>query len=727
MTPASKNLGDSVRQIIQNMQNGKTEIAEAPSPLVARGAVLIETRRTLISAGTERMLVEFGRSSMLAKARKQPEKVKQVLAKIKTDGLLVTVDAVRAKLAQPLPLGYCNVGRVIAVGEGVTQFSIGDRVASNGAHADIVSVPQNLCARIPDTVDDDTAAFTVVSAIGLQGIRLAAPTLGELFVVTGVGLIGLLTVQMLLAQGCRVLAIDFDEAKLALARTMGAETCNPGKGADPVAAGMALSRGRGVDGVIITASTPSNDPVSQAAQMARVRGRIILVGVTGLELNRSDFYEKELSFQVSCSYGPGRYDPSYEQKGNDYPFGLVRWTEQRNFEAVLDLMSSGRLRADILISHRIAFDTAPDAYDVLAKDKAALGIILEFDQVAAHVLQTREVALNIATPGAVKGGLPNPVMAFIGAGNYASRVLIPAFKAGFPTLKTLVTSGGLNSVIQGESAGFSVASSDVETTLADPEIACVAIATRHDSHADLVVKALDAGKHVFVEKPLALTLDELGTVESAWVRAVEKNGSTALMVGFNRRFAPQIVKMKQLLTTLSVPKSFIITVNAGAIPPSHWTQDPLIGGGRIIGEGCHFIDLLRFLCGAKITSWQVQSFGTSTAAEVNDDKTTILLGFADGSFGTIHYLANGAASFPKERIEVFAAGRVLQIDNFRKMTGFGWPGFSKLNLWRQDKGQVASAKAFLDAVRAGTSSPIPADELFEVARVTIEVAQAARQ
>jgi predicted dehydrogenase/threonine dehydrogenase-like Zn-dependent dehydrogenase len=727
MTPALKNLGDSVRQIIQNMQNGKTEIAEAPSPSVARGAVLIETRRTLISAGTERMLVEFGRSSMLAKARKQPEKVKQVLAKIKTDGLLVTVDAVRAKLAQPLPLGYCNVGRVIAVGEGVTQFSIGDRVASNGAHADIVSVPQNLCARIPDTVDDDTAAFTVVSAIGLQGIRLAAPTLGELFVVTGVGLIGLLTVQMLLAQGCRVLAIDFDEAKLALARTMGAETCNPGKGADPVAAGMTLSRGRGVDGVIITASTPSNDPVSQAAQMARVRGRIILVGVTGLELNRSDFYEKELSFQVSCSYGPGRYDPSYEQKGNDYPFGLVRWTEQRNFEAVLDLMSSGRLRADILISHRIAFATAPDAYDVLAKDKAALGIILEFDQVAAHVLQTREVALNIATPGPVKGGLANPVMAFIGAGNYASRVLIPAFKAGFPTLKTLVTSGGLNSVIQGESAGFSVASSDVETTLADPEIACVAIATRHDSHADLVVKALDAGKHVFVEKPLALTLDELGTVESAWARAVEKNGSTALMVGFNRRFAPQIVKMKQLLTTLSVPKSFIITVNAGAIPPSHWTQDPLIGGGRIIGEGCHFIDLLRFLCGAKITSWQVQSFGTSTAAEVNDDKTTILLGFADGSFGTIHYLANGAASFPKERIEVFAAGRVLQIDNFRKMSGFGWPGFSKLNLWRQDKGQVASAKAFLDAVRAGTSSPIPADELFEVARVTIEVAQAARQ
>lgn len=328
-----------MHQIVQNMESGETKILEAPAPSASRGTLLIKTSRSLISAGTERMLVNFGKASMIQKARQQPDKVKQVLSKVQTDGLVTTVEAVRSKLGQPLPLGYCNVGEIVEVGAGGDEFTVGDRVVSNGPHADIVRVSKNLCARIPDNVTDEAASFTVVASIGLQGIRLAQPTLGESFVVTGAGLIGLLTVQLLRAHGCRVLAIDFDESKLELARQFGAETCNPSKGEDPVAVGMAFSRGRGVDGVIITASTKSNDPVTQAAQMCRKRGRIILVGVTGLELNRADFYEKELSFQVSCSYGPGRYDSDYEEKGNDYPFAFVRWTEKRNFEAVLDMMA----------------------------------------------------------------------------------------------------------------------------------------------------------------------------------------------------------------------------------------------------------------------------------------------------------------------------------------------------------------------------------------------------
>jgi predicted dehydrogenase/threonine dehydrogenase-like Zn-dependent dehydrogenase len=717
-----------MRQIIQNMSSGETQLVEAPAPEVTPGTVLIATRRSLISAGTERMLVDFGRSNLIAKARKQPEKVRQVLDKARTDGALSTLSAVRAKLGQPLPLGYCNAGTVVAIGQGVTGLATGDRVASNGPHADIVCVPQNLCARIPDGVSDDTAAFTVLASIGLQGIRLAQPTLGETFVVTGVGLIGLITVQLLRAQGCRVMAIDFDQRKLDLAATFGAQTCNPGLGADPVAASMAFSRGRGVDGVIITASTSSNDPVSQAAKMARARGRIILVGVTGLNLNRADFYEKELSFQVSCSYGPGRYDPSYEQAGNDYPFGLVRWTEQRNFEAVLDMMDSLQLTTDALISHRINFDDATSAYEVLTNNAASLGIVLEYPIDVGEMALSRTIRLGGPDKKAAssKSVSSEVIVGFVGAGNYASRILIPAFKSGGATLKTLATNGGLSSVIQGKSLGFMEATSDVETVVADPNINAVVVVTRHDSHAGLVVRALNAGKHVFVEKPLALSLDELADVEECWSKQQKSDPTRKLMVGFNRRFAPQVVRMKSLIAAIVEPKSFVFTVNAGAIPANHWTQDPKIGGGRIVGEACHFIDLMRFLAGARIKSWQLQAMGNGHGVLVTDDKVSISLTFDDGSFGTIHYLANGSNVFPKERLEVFASGHILQIDNFRKMHGFGWPGFRSMNLWRQDKGQAAAVASFLGAVRDGGPCPIPIEDLFEVARVTIEVANAAR-
>ncbi|MFI5447131.1 bi-domain-containing oxidoreductase [Polaromonas sp. UC242_47] len=710
-----------MKQILQDMSKGATYIKEAPAPVASRESVLIASSVSLISAGTERMLVGFGRASLLDKARQQPEKVKMVLEKIQTDGLMTTIEAVQSKLAQPLPLGYCNVGVVFEVGAGVEGLKVGDRVVSNGSHADVVKVSKNLCARIPDAVDDESAAFVVVASIGLQGVRLAQPTLGETFVVTGVGLIGLLTLQLLRAHGCRVLAIDFDEAKLALARQYGAATCNPGLGEDPVAAGMALSRGNGVDGVIITASTKSNDPVTQAARMCRKRGRIVLVGVTGLELNRADFYEKELSFQVSCSYGPGRYDPNYEDKGQDYPLGFVRWTEQRNFEAVLDMLASGQLDVKSLVTHRFAFENAPQAYQMLTEDKSGLGFLLQYSSPVID-RAIRRVAL---VPGA-KFDAQRPVLGFIGAGNYASRMLIPAFKTAGAQFHTIVTAGGINGVIHGEKAGFAEASTDMAAVLADAVVNTVAIVTRHDTHASFVVQALQAGKNVFVEKPLAIHHAELAEVQAAYALAHLSGKGPQLMVGFNRRFSPQVQKMRALLQAVREPKSFIMTMNAGAIPANHWVQDNAVGGGRIIGEACHFIDLMRFLAGSPIVSIQARRMGDAPGMVITEDKASITLGFEDGSFGTILYLANGAASFPKERVEVFAAGRVLQLDNFRKLKGYGWPGFSKLNLWKQDKGQNACTAAFLQAVEKGVPA-IPLDEVFEVARVSIDVAEQLRR
>lgn len=661
-----------MKQILQNLSTGQSELLEAPSPKLRKSAVLIDTTFSLISTGTERMLVDFGKAGLIAKARQQPEKVRQVLDKVSTDGLVTTIDAVRSKLGQPIPLGYCNVG---IVRESSAQGLLpGDRVVSNGPHSDVVCVSKNLCARIPEGVSDETAVFTVVASIGLQGLRLAQPTLGEAFVVTGVGLIGLLTVQLLRAHGCRVLAIDFDPAKLALARKFGAQTCDLSAGEDPVAIGMVFSRGAGVDGVIITASTKSNDPVRHAAMMCRKRGRIVLVGVTGLELSRSDFYEKELSFQVSCSYGPGRYDPTYENDGLDYPIGFVRWTEQRNFEAVLDLMALGHLDVDPLISHRYVFENAASAYEVLSSDQSALGILLEYNSPVAKRHQSRVAILGSPTTSKEK-----PVLGFIGAGNYASRVLIPAFSKAGAQLHTVVTSGGVSGVIHGRKAGFHYASTDVDAMLSDSIVNTVVIATQHNTHARFVAAALLAGKHVFVEKPLAIDREGLDQVSKAYNAEVERGGaSRILMVGFNRRFSPLVQKMQELMAPLKEPKAFMLTMNAGQIPASHWTQDAEVGGGRIIGEACHYIDLMRFLAGSEIVSIYAQGMGRAGGGvNLVEDKACITLKFADGSFGTVHYLANGAASFPKERVEVFCAGKCLQLDNFRRLRGSGSRDFGR--------------------------------------------------
>ncbi|MCF8177771.1 MAG: bi-domain-containing oxidoreductase [Sulfuritalea sp.] len=699
-----------MKQILQSPKTGATEVADVPCPALGRGKLLIGTTTTLVSAGTERMMIEFGKAGWIDKARQQPDKVRMVLDKIRTDGLMPTVDAVFNKLDQPLPLGYCNAGRVLKVGAGVMAFAVGDRVVSNGKHAEAVSVPVNLCARVPDAVSDEEAAFTVVCAIALQGIRLVAPTLGESVVVTGLGLIGLVTVQLLRAQGCRVLGLDFDADKLALAESFGAEVVNLAAGEDPVAVAQRFSRGRGVDAVLITASTKSNEPVHQAAQMCRKRGRIVLVGVAGLELSRADFFEKELSFQVSCSYGPGRYDPSYEDKGNDYPVGFVRWTEQRNFEAVLDMMAAGRLDVKPLISHRFPIDAAEQAYALVGGSGPSLGILLEYPQDEKSALVARQPTVQLRQTTAAPASSCS--VGVIGSGNYATAVLIPAFKLAGARLKVVASSAGVSGLHAGRKFGFEQTTTDTAGVLGDADVNTVVVTTRHNSHAGLVIGALQAGKNVFVEKPLCLTLDELAAIEAAAVLSAGR-----LMVGFNRRFAPQVQRVKSLLSGVGGPKAFVMTVNAGAIPAEHWTQDSETGGGRIVGEACHFIDLLRFLAGAPIVEWRRMNMDSAT-----QDTVTLQLGFADGSIGTVHYFANGPKSFPKERLEVFAGGRALQLDNFRKLTGFGWPGFSKMNLWRQDKGQKACAAAFVRAVETGGAAPIPLAELLEVARVTIEAA-----
>lgn len=706
-----------MKQILQSLKTGATEVAAVPIPSVSRGQLLITSSCTLVSAGTERMLVEFGKAGWIHKARQQPDKVRMVLDKIKTDGLMPTVEAVFNKLDKPLPLGYCNVGRVAKVGAGQTAFEVGDRVISNGKHAEVVSVPFNLCAKVPDTVSDEEAAFTVLGAIALQGIRLVQPTLGETVVVTGLGLVGLMTVQLLRAHGCRVLGLDFDPAKLVLAKQFGAEVVDLSVGYDPVSLATAYSRGRGVDAVIVTAATKSSEPIHQAALMCRKRGRIVLVGVTGLELSREDFFKKELTFQVSASYGPGRYDPNYEEKGQDYPVGFVRWTEQRNFEAVLDMMADGRMDVKPLISHRFPIDEAEKAYELMGGGgRTFLGILLEYPGIAL-TQKARTVFFGSQLNSGRSPLRGQCIVSLIGSGSYATAALIPAFKAAGVRLRSVVSSTGVSGAYAGRKFGFEETTTDTDRLFADPDTNAIVVTTRHDSHAYFVQQALQVGKHVFAEKPLCLTREELAAIETQYVSIPSP---PIVMVGFNRRFAPQVQRVKQLLTGVSGPKSIVMTVNAGAISADHWTQDREIGGGRIVGEACHFIDLIRFLVGVPIAGYQCMAMDSST-----QDTVTLQLAFADGSIGTVHYFANGSKAFPKERLEVFAAGRVLQLDNFRKLSGFGWPGFSQMNLWRQDKGQKACVQAFVDAVLGKRPIPIPFSEVIEVSRVSIELAEMA--
>jgi predicted dehydrogenase/threonine dehydrogenase-like Zn-dependent dehydrogenase len=709
-------------------------LVDAPAPSATPGAIRIQTRATLISAGTERMLVEFSQASLLQKARSQPDKVKQVLQKIKTDGLAPTLEAVFRKLDEPLPLGYCNAGKVMETTgprttglrgggpEGGGQkpevrgawadFQAGDRVVSNGPHAEIVSVPRNLCAKIPDGVSDEEAAFAVLGAIALQGIRLAKPTLGERFMVFGLGLIGLLTGQLLRANGCEVLAVDLNPDRLKLAEQFGARPVNVGMGADPVAAAEAWTGGVGVDGVIITASAKTDEIVHQAAEACRKRGRIVLVGVVGLNLRRDDFYKKELTFQVSCSYGPGRYDEKYEQGGQDYPLPYVRWTEQRNFEAVLGAMKCGALNVKSLITHRFNLDQAVAAYETIQKDHTALGVILQYPEAVDPSTKVRIASETKVEASGTAPRASQTVVGVIGAGNFAKAILMPALARTSARLEWVVDLAPPAASHLARKFGFAQAGTDYKTMLADSKVNAVFVVTSHNTHARFVCEALAAGKHVFVEKPLAMNEEELAAIKSK----IANRKSQILMVGFNRRFSPHTAKVKELLLGRTEPLCMSMTVNAGAIPADNWIQDPKRGGGRIIGEACHFIDLLAHIAGAPVVSVSAMMVGEGPV--VRTDKMSIQLSFADGSVGTVNYFANGSKSYPKEVLEVFSQGRIARLENFRVTTAYGFKGFSRFKTWRQDKGHLSEIAAFAERVASGGHSLIPFAELENVTRAS---------
>jgi len=705
-----------MKQVLQNLRTGETQLTEVPVPGIIKGHVLIKTNCSLVSIGTERMLIEFGKAGYLEKARQQPDKIKDVINKVKTDGLFPTVQAVNSKLDTPLTLGYSNAGEVIGVGAGITKFKIGDRVVSNGAHAEVVCVPENLCAHIPENVDYKTAAFTVVGSIALQGVRLANPTLGEVFTITGLGLVGLITAQILKANGCGVLGIDNDPVKLELAQRLGIRTVDISNGADPVDYARTLTNGQGVDGVIITAATKSNLPVHQAAQMCRKRGRIILVGVTGLELSRSDFYEKEISFQVSCSYGPGRYDDQYETKGVDYPFGYVRWTEQRNLSAVLELMNQGAINTEPLITSEFPIENAIEAYKSILKIPATIGILLNYvNSSKADIAADQTVKIDIDKK--VKKSESHVVLGLIGAGNYTKQILLPALAKTDALLKTIASERGVSSSHLGKKYNFSQSTTDIDEIINDSEINAVVISTRHDSHTELVCKALRAGKKVFVEKPLAINQSELNSIE----KVLLKSENPFLTVGFNRRFSPLVIKLKGLLDSVAEPKTMVMIINAGFIPDDHWIQDHSRSGGRIIGEVCHFIDLFRYLIGHSIASVSAVQIGGDTASSVKEDKVTITIKFKDGSVGTIHYFANGHKTVPKERLEVFSSGKIFQLNNYKILKGYGIANFRQSKLWTQDKGHHKCIQSFINAVLEDGMPPITMDELFEVTQTSFEI------
>ncbi|WP_279109040.1 bi-domain-containing oxidoreductase [Butyricimonas virosa] len=690
-----------MKQIIQDLKSGATVLEEVPVPQVKSGCVLIQTTRTLVSLGTERMLVEFGKANLIDKARQQPDKVKQVLDKIKTDGLQPTLEAVFNKLGQPLPLGYCNVGKVVAVGRGVTEFVVGDRVASNGNHAEYVCVPKNLVAKIPDNVTDEEATFTVIGSIGLQGIRLLNPQLGECVVVIGLGLIGLVAAELLRANGCKVIGVDFDQQKVDIAKDKGIYAINPKSGIDPVKYVEEMTGGVGADGVLITASAKGDEVIHQACLMSRKRGRVVLVGVIGLNMRRDDFYKKELSFQVSCSYGAGRYDEEYENKGHDYPLAYVRWTEKRNFETILGAISSKALDVQPLITEVVDLADYSEIYGDMRKH-GSIASILKFP-----VNSTIERVVPIGEKRVMVG---NGKLGIIGAGNFASATIIPALQKVNAPIKYIASAQGLTAKVLAKKAKAENATSDYHVMLSDPEVNTVLITTRHSMHASMVIEALEAGKSVFVEKPLCLNEEELQSIEKVYMNA---NDRVTLTVGFNRRFSPFAEKMKTLLG--GGPKNIVATMNAGYIPPEMWVQDMEVGGGRIIGEACHFIDLCSFLADSRVIAVCMNALGENP--QENTDNVSILLKYENGINAVVNYFANGSKAYAKERVEVFSQGKVLVLDNWRKLEGYGVKGFSKM-IGTMDKGHKRQFALLNERVLKGGEALIPYESIVNTTRAS---------
>ena len=710
-----------MKQLLQSAATGETEVAEVPAPRASAGTVLVRTAASLVSAGTERTSVEFSRKSLVAKARSRPDLVKKVVDKARTDGILSALSAARARLDKPLALGYSSSGIVIGVGHGVEGFRTGDQVACGGAgyasHAEIVRVPTHLAARVPDGVKLEHAAFATVGAIGLHGLRLAEPQLGEWVAVVGLGVIGQLTVQMARAAGCRVVGIDLDGDRVARARTLGAEAALIVGSDDVRETVRALTGGAGVDAALVPAATTSNDPVTLAADLCRDRGRVVVVGAVGMDLPRPPFYEKELSFRISRSYGPGRYDPIYEEGGIDYPIGYVRWTENRNLRAFLDLLGDGRVRVEPLVTHRIPIEEGDRAYRVITEREPSLGVLLTYPGEAEHLNREPARRVDQGVPGT--GG---PGIGLLGAGAFATGTLLPAIQSvgGFRFVG-VATASGASSHHVARKYGFAFATTEERVLLADESVELVAVLTRHDLHARQVTAALEAGKHVFCEKPPALDEDELANVVHAYTRA----SGRLLTVGYNRRFSPMAMRMRAFLAEAAEPLLLHCRVNAGAIQPSHWVQDPEVGGGRIVGEVCHFVDLLTYLTGALPV--RVRASGTPDGDRYREDNVVLMLDFEDGSVGTIGYAAGGDPALGKERVEAFGGSAVAVLDDYRSLELHrGGRLRRERSRLLQDKGHRGEWEAIGRALRTGSEMPIPLESLVATSLTTFAALRALR-
>lgn len=710
-----------MKQVLQNRKTGKAAVADVPVPALQRGRVLVRSVASLISAGTERVAVENVRKGLVQEARERPDLVRSVIDKARSQGLLYTWNSVREKLAASQALGYSAAGTVMAVAEDVREFRVGDRVACAGigyaSHAEVLSVPRNLCVRLPDDVDFEAGAFGTLGAIALQGVRLAQPTIGEFVVVIGLGLVGQLAAQLLQANGCRVFGIDLDISRIDLAMRLGVEA-----GGKPDAqikeTILNWTRGRGADAVVISTATHSNQPVELAGEISRVKGRVVVVGTAGLEVPRQTYYTRELSLQLSMSYGPGRYDTEYEERGHDYPFGYVRWTENRNIEAFLDLVRRQRVRIEPLISHRFEIEDAERAYQLIAGEgsEPSLAVLLRYDpdrQLERHVELTAASGQSRTAPSVNVG--------VIGAGAYVRAILLPHFKSEGANLVSIATGSGVTAVDTGKQFGFNRAVSGPEEIINDANVNLVLIGTHHNLHAALAIAALEAGKHVFVEKPLALNDDELSEVINA-----ATNSAGLLMVGFNRRFAPLAINAREMFSQRRAPLSILYRVNAGRISAQHWTQDEIEGGGRIIGEVCHFIDLMQFWTGSPSVSVFAEGV-VSDRADINgDDSVFITLRFADGSNGSIAYLAEGDKALPKERVEIFGEGQTFVLDDFRSGAIYRNGKEEKFTARAQDKGQAAQVHAVCELLLKGGTAPISLRDLTATTRSTFAIRESLR-
>ena len=711
-----------MKQVLQNRKTGRPFVGEVPVPALQRGRVLVRTVASLISAGTERAAVELVSKGLVQEARQRPDLVKAVVAKVKNEGLLNTFVSVRDKMAASQALGYSAAGVVAAVAEDVTEFQVGDRVACAGvgfaSHAEVLSVPKNLCVHLPENVSFESGAYGTLGAIALQGVRLAEPTLGESVVVIGLGLVGQLTVQLLKANGCRVFGLDLDQSRVSLALELGADKAIVSN--DEAAKEIeAWTRGYGADAVLITAATDSNQPVELAARVSRLKGRVIVVGMTGMDIPRAPFFSRELKLIISMSYGPGRYDPEYEERGQDYPLPYVRWTEKRNIESFLALIGDGRVNVERLTTHRFSITEADRAYQLISGDlqEPNLGVVLNYDPEAAVL---RKISLGAAAP--VRKSEKSIVVGVIGAGGYVPAMLLPHFKSEGVEFRSIATASGISAHDVGKKFGFAEAVSSADEVFDDASINLVVIGTRHDTHAELARAALERNKHVFVEKPLALDDQQLESVLE-----VAAGSSAKLMVGFNRRFSPLAQRAKEFFSSCETPLSILYRVNAGRIPKEHWTQNALEGGGRIVGEVCHFIDLMQYLTESLPVSVFAESISAKSGKIVDADSVFITLRFADGSNGTVAYLSEGDKGLAKERVEIFGGGRVFVLDDFRRATLYKDGREEQVTLKAQDKGQQAQVRAICASVRDGGPAPISIDDLAATSRATFRVLDSLRE